>query len=94
MLEISKKSYLKHPHFSHSNLFDHFVILALKELLDGNYLPRLLVLAFEHHAIAALTNQAQILILLHRSHHQPIKPHLKNTTTTSASVLSNNGIEY
>jgi len=39
--------------------------LTFKKLLDGHKLSSLLVPAFEDHAIAALTNQAQVLIFFH-----------------------------
>lgn len=58
---------LKHPDFAESDFLDHLIILALQELFDGHQLTGLFVATLEHHPIAALPHQTQVLILLHRT---------------------------
>ena len=57
--------YLKHSDFPHGDLLHHLIVLALQELLDGDVLAGLLVLTLEHHAVASLPDDAQVLVLLH-----------------------------
>ena len=56
---------LEHSDLSHRYLLHHLVVFALQELLDCDELSRLLVFTLEHHAVASLANQPQVIILLH-----------------------------
>lgn len=67
ILLVVAPTYLKHPDFAESDFLDHLIILALQELFDGHQLTGLFVATLEHHPIAALPHQTQVLILLHRT---------------------------
>lgn len=57
--------YLQHSDFPKCYLLDYRIVLGFHKLLDGHYLTCFLVAAFKHHAIGALADLSQLLILLH-----------------------------
>lgn len=57
--------YLQHPDLPQCNLPNDGIVLRLHKLLDGDDLPRVSVPALEDHAVGALPDLPNLLVLLH-----------------------------
>ncbi len=58
-------SYLQHSDFSHRNFLDRLIFVGLKEFLDCDDLTVFAIPAFDDHAVAALADDALVIVLVH-----------------------------